>query len=193
MFQLRVVVLVSAVLLLCGGLGEVDSKRTNVLERFSGNYGYFITPVDKTSFTVDHPIWLKQFDLPKVFGYHAKSKKNINNVPATVKVIEMGDEQRELFVGQIKLNSGKEANVKITKGVLLQPNVEYIIQVETPEDTHLMINETFAMRTLTIHRIMGKPIHVKFQQRNPTDKPSFDEKTKRKPSNGLVRRLHMFI
>lgn len=208
MVQLRVVLLFSSVLLFCSGFGEAKLPElipndTTVLERFTGNYGYYILPIDRTTFSVDHAVWLMQFDISKVFGYHPTSKTNINNVLAKVRLYEINkkdgnddndetvEEKKEIFFGQISLNSEHEAIVKMPRDILLKTGYEYQIQVETPEDTHLMINETFTMRTMKIHRPLAKSIQVKFHQSNPNVKPPFDEATKRKPSNGLVRRIHL--
>lgn len=195
MIQLKAIWLISAVVVICGGFGE--AKRTTILDRFIGNFGYYILPVDRTAFTVDRPVWLMQIDIPKVFGYHPTSKKNIDNVSAKITLIETNkdgektEEKKKIFVGETLLNSKYEAEVKMPKEIQLNPGFEYEIQVETPEDTHLMINETFKKGTMTIHRFFGKSIHVKFSQRNPNVKPPFDEATKRKLSNGLVRRMHL--
>lgn len=195
MIQLKAILLISAVVLLCGGFGE--AKRTTVLDRFIGNFGYYILPVDRTAFTVDRPVWLMQIDIPKVFGYHPKSKKNIENVSTNVTLIETSKDgkktgkQKKIFVGETLLHSKYEAIVKMPTDILLNPGFEYEIQMETPEDTHLMINETFKKGTMTIHRFFSKSIHVKFLQRNPNVKPPYDEVTKRKLSNGLVRRMHL--
>lgn len=191
MVQLRITLLVPAVLLLCSGFGEA-ADRSTVLDRFTGNFGHYILNVDKTSFTVDQPVTLTAFELPKVYGYHPKSKKNIEDVPADVRVFEISQsgEKNEIFVGQTYLDSYVEPKVKMPSKVELKPGFEYLIEIETPAAVYLMTNEMYK-NSMIIRRFFGESVHIKFQQRNPTEKPSFDRETKRKLSNGLVRRLHL--
>ena len=191
MVQSRITLLVPAVLLLCSGLGEA-ADRSTVLDRFTGNFGHYVLNVDKTSFTVDHPVTLTAFELPKVYGYHPKSKTNIEDVPADVRVFEISQsgKKNEIFVGQTYLNSYAEPKVEMPSKVELKPGFEYLIEVETPIAVSLMTNEMYK-NSMVIRRFFEESVHIKFQQRNPTEKPSFDRNSKRNPSNGLVRRFHL--
>lgn len=191
MVQSRITLLVPAVLLLCSGFGEA-ADRSTVLDRFTGNFGHYILNVDKTSFTVDQPVTMTAFDLPKVYGYHPKSKTNIEDVPADIRMFEISQtgEKKEIFVGQTYLNSYVEPVVKMPTKVELKPGFEYLIEVETPAAMHLMTNENYK-NSMLIRRFFQEPIHMRFQQRNPTEKPSFDRDSKRNTSNGLVRRFHL--
>lgn len=189
MFQLKAILFISAVVLCCGTFTE--AKRWSVLDRFRSNYGYYVPSVDKTAFTVSEKISLRQIDLPKVFGYHHMKKLNLESVPATVTVIEvLHGEQEILFSDETTLSSQHEAIVKVPWEIELEPNTQYEIHVETPQDQHIMINEHYELGVQKLRRFFKKSIEVNFHQGNALVPPPTEKETKRKLSQGLVRRMH---
>lgn len=172
-------------------------RRTAVLDRHIRNFktpGYYIQPVDITTFSVTRSIWLKQFDISKIFVYDPVKEKPIDYVRVNFKIIQMlkrnPEARREIFTGNTVLCSKDESKVELN--ILLKADFDYEIHIEMPENLQLMYRDFLEVREFLIRRWgIGRSINVTFFQRNKSIKPPAIKDDKLKNSQGIVSRLHL--
>lgn len=202
--QFKLLWLLSAVVLFCSGftsteasvIGDVfyNPNRTVVLDRSVDTYakpGYYLLPVDRTTFTVDRYLWLHQFNLSKVYIYHAEKEEPIDVIPVKYQIVRIQNRSEEvLLAGKTKISSNYVASVKF-HDILLKPDYYYEIRVELPEKVVLMYIDNLEIKEYYLRRFY-KPIQVKFYQHNAADKPPPGvEGGKRLLSHGLVKQLYL--
>lgn len=201
--------LLSMVLLIVSNFGDavmnerfgLNPRHTVVIDRFASNHespGYFILPLDKTAFSVDKPLWLHQFDIPKVYLYDPINEIAVDNLPIRLRFVKIANQTfpndnpaEVIFIGRTIVNSTHETTVKVPAKVPLHPGFMYEIRLKMPEKTHLMYNEFHDIRDYKINRFFGKSITVSFYQHNPMVKPPNPSDKRRKVSHGLVKKLHL--
>lgn len=172
-------------------------KKTVTLDRHVRNYkspGYYIQPVDITTFSVTHAIWLKQFDISKIFVYDPVKEKPIDYVRVNFKIIQMlkinHEARREIFNGSTIISSNEESAVKLN--ILLKADFDYEIHIEMPENMQLMYRDFLEVREFRIKRLgIGRSIYVTFFQRNKSVKPPAIKDDRLKNSQGIVSRLQL--
>lgn len=197
------------VLMLNIGIGEAtiperfswNPNRTVIVDRTISNHnspGYFILGVDRTTFSVDRPVWLQQFDVVKVFGYDPVKEIPVHRVPVKLKIRKLpnGDVKDKesietVFTGHTVLNSTHEATVNVFSKVLLKPGFVYEIRMKMPDRSHFMYTDHLDIHEYKITRFFSKSIIVHFHQHNPTVRPHSIKDSTRKVSHGLVKRLHL--
>lgn len=195
--------------MLNNGIGEAtlperfswNPNRTIIMDRTLTNHnspGFFILGVDRTTFSVDRPVWLQQFDVVKVFGYDPVKEIPVHRVPVKIKIRKLPDGDvkdkhsiETVFTGHSVLNSTHEATVNVFSKVLLKPGFVYEIRMKMPENGHFMYNDYLDIHDHKITRFFSKSIIVHFHQHNPTVRPHSIKDSTRKVSHGLVNRLHL--
>lgn len=190
-------------MLMCNGLDETlpwYQFQTWNLDRSVSQCispGYFVLSVDKTAFSVNHPLWLEQFDVSKIFNYDPVKEIISENVTVKYEIVEILKEvahEEIIFKGEIILNSTYEAEAKTQfsgMGISLKPGYTYEIQVEIPEGKQLMYFEDLEIKEFDKRRFLQKSIHVKFHQANLDSKPPTEGYKTRKLSQGIVKQLHL--
>lgn len=164
--------------------------------------GYGILGVDRTTFSVDRPLWLQQFDIVKVFANDPTNERHVHRIPVKIKIrkipegdLKEADVIETVFTGQALLNSTHETTVNVFSKVLLKPAFLYEIRLKMPERSHLMYKDFLDIREHKITRFFSKSILVNFYQHNPTVvRPSTsnrDTDVRRPVSHGMVKRLHL--
>lgn len=168
----------------------------------NSHQGYSILSVDRTTFSVDRPLWLQQFDIVKVFANDPANERHVHRIPVKIKIrkipesdLKEADIIETVFTGQALLNSTHETTVNVFSKVLLKPGFLYEIRVKIPERTHLLYKDFLDIREHKITRFFSKSILVNFYQHNPTVMRSTsnnhrDGDVKRPVSHGMVKRLH---
>lgn len=201
--------LFSVILLLNNGIGEAtlperfswNPNKTVIVDRTIKEHistGFYILGVDRTTFSVDRPVWLQQFDIVKVFGYDPVKEIPVHRVPVKLKIRKLPDGDftdknliETVFTGHTVLNSTHEATVNVFSKVLLKPGFVYEIRMKMPDRVHYMYTDYLDIHEHKITRFFGKSIIVHFHQRNPTARPVSIKDSNRKVSHGLVKRLHV--
>lgn len=153
--------------------------------------GFYVQQIDRTVFTVSKLFWLKEFIIPKVYAFDPVKEVPINDVMVNITIIEtsqLNPEQKTIFTGETIVNSTKEATI-IVGELNLKPGFIYNIEVEIPNEIHLMYNELLEIKEFSLKRFLRKTINVKFFQRNSPSKPPTDGNTARQPSHGIVKQL----
>lgn len=173
--------------------------RTVILDRHVRGFkspGYYIQPVDITAFSVTQAIWLKQFDISKIFVYDDDPAKEepIDHVRVNFKIIQRlkgnPEVQREIFTGNTVLSSNEEASVQLN--ILLKADFFYEIRIEMPENLQLMYRDFLEVREFVIKRWgINRTIFVTFHQRNKSIKPPAIQDERLKNSQGIVSRLYL--
>lgn len=198
--QLKLVCLFAAVTLFCVG----DAKgnllwnlfQTWKLDRTVPQYvspGFYVSHIDRTAFNVSELVWLKEFDLPRVYAYDPVNDVPIDDVKVNVKIVEIStveSKQKTVFSTETIVNSTEEATVYVEE-LGLKPGHVYEIHVEIPQETHLLYSEFLEIKEYSLRRFLKNPIHVQFFQHNESSKPPTDEKTARQPSYGMVKRVYL--
>lgn len=158
--------------------------------------GYFILGVDRTTFSVDRPLWLQQFDIVKIFADDPTTQRHVHRIPVKIKIrkipegdVKDGDAIETVFTGHAHLNSTHETVINVFSKVLLKPQFLYEIRLKMPERAHFIYNDYLDIREHKISRFFSKSILVNFYQHNPTVHHSRDD-VKRTVSHGMVKRLH---
>lgn len=174
-------------------------RRTVVLDRHVHDFkspGYYIQPIDITTFSVTRAIWLKQFDISKVFVYDPAKEnyKSIDYVRVNFKIIQMlktnSAARREIFTGNTVLCSKDESSVELN--LLLKADFDYEIHIEMPENLQLMYRDFLEVREFQIRRWgIGRSIYVTFFQRNKSIRPPTINDDTLRNSQGIVSRLHL--
>lgn len=163
------------------------------------HHGYFILGVDRTTFSVDRPLWLQQFDIVKVFA-NDPVNRHVHRIPVKIKIrkipegdLKEADVIETVFTGHALLNSTHDTTVNVFSKVLLKPGFLYEIRLKMPERTHLMYKEYLDIREHKITRFFSKSILVNFYQHNPTirSQSSNRDDVKQTVSHGMVKRLHL--
>lgn len=201
--------LFSVILLLNNGIGEAtlperfswNPNKTVIVDRTIKEHmstGFYILGVDRTTFSVDRPVWLQQFDIVKVFGYDPVKEIPVHRVPVKLKIRKLPEGDftdknsiETVFTGHAVLNSTHEATVNVFSKVLLKPGFVYEIRMKMPERVHYMYTDYLDIHEHKITRFFGKSIIVHFHQHNPTARPLSIKDSNRKVSHGLVKRLHV--
>lgn len=163
--------------------------------------GYFILGVDRTTFSVDRPLWLQQFDIVKVFGNDQTNvERHVHRVPIKIKIrkipegdLKEADVIETVYTGHAMLNSTHETTVNVFSKVLLKPGFLYEVRLKMPERTPLMYKDTLDIREHKITRFFSKSILVNFYQHNPTVQRTQNSNVdvKQTVSHGMVKRLHL--
>lgn len=163
--------------------------------------GYFILGVDRTTFSVDRPLWLQQFDIVKVFANDpTMNDRNVHRIPIKIKIrkipegdLKEGDVIETVYTGHALLNSTHDTTVNIFSKVLLKPGFLYEIRLKMPERAHFMYKDCLDIREHKITRFFSKSILVNFYQHNPTVRISHNNRddVKQTVSHGMVKRLHL--
>lgn len=163
--------------------------------------GYFILGVDRTTFSVDRPLWLQQFDIVKVFGNDQTNvERHVHRVPIKIKIrkipegdLKEADVIETVFTGHAMLNSTHETTVHVFSKVLLKPGFLYEVRLKMPERTPLMYKDNLDIREHKITRFFSKSILVNFFQHNPTVQRPHNSNVdvKQTVSHGMVKRLHL--
>lgn len=203
--MVRILCAVSVIVLLSNGFCEAfsgdsekfwPSKRLVILDRTVDGFkspGYYMLPEDKTTFSVSRAIWLKQFDISKIFVYDPTKEVPIDHVRVNFKIVQLlktdPTRQREIFSGNTALSSTHEANVQLN--ILLKPDFDYEIRIEMPENLQLMYTNFLEIREFKINKWFGRSIYVNFYQHNSGEKPPVIEDDKRKKSQGIVNRIYL--
>lgn len=203
--MVRILCAVSLIVLLSNGFSEAFSgdfnklwplKRIVVLDRTVVGFkspGYYIQPVDKTTFSVSRAIRLKQFDISKIFVYDPTKEVEIDHVRVNFKIVQLlkidPTRTRDIFSGNTVLSSTHEANVPLN--IQLKPDFDYEIRIEMPENLQLMYTDFLEIREFKIKKWFGRSIYVNFYQHNSGEKPPVIEDDKRKNSHGIVNRIHL--
>lgn len=172
-------------------------RRTAILDRHVRNFktpGYYIQPVDITTFAVTRTIWLEQFDISKVFVYDPVKEKPIDHVRVNFKIIQRlkvnHDAQRVIFTGNTVLSSNAEAAV--STNLLLKADFDYEIHIEMPENLQLMYRDFLEVREFKIRQWgIGRTVFVTFFQRNKSIKPPAIKDDRLKNSQGIVSCLRL--
>lgn len=191
------------ILLVCCCFGAVLSdkkalwKRRYVLDRSAPNYispGYYILPIDRTTFSVSHPVYLDQFDVSRIFLYDPTEEVYVNRVPVQFKFVEIYrsnfHDKATLLAGRMLLNSTYDSSFKFSSDLKLDPSFLYEIRLEMPSNMNLMYNEYLKVREFTIKRPFGRSVEINLYQYNSDVKPPNVTDTRRKVSQGMVKRLH---
>lgn len=200
--QLKLLWLFSAVVLFCSGftsteasvIGDVfyNPNHTVVLDRSVDTYaspGYYLLNKDRTAFTVNRYLWLQQFNLSKVYIYHAEKEEPIDVIPVKYQIVRIQNRSEEVIhTGKTKISSNYVTSVKFNE-ILLKPDYYYEIRVELPADVVLMYIDNLEIKEYYLRRFY-KPIRVKFYQHNADEKPDV-EHGKRLLSHGLVKQLYL--
>lgn len=205
--MVKLLCFISAVVLFCSGFSSAEDSlnqlvepkffwninRTVLLDRAVNYYespGYYLLPVDRTAFSVDHYVYFDQFNLSKVFLYHKSKEEAIEDVAVNYQIVEIKDQvENILHVGRIKLSS-KHVSSAVFPTIVLKPYVMYEIRLELPKDFVLMYLDNLEIKQYTLFKLF-RLLHVKFYQHNADEKPDGIEGTSRKVSHGLVRHLHL--
>lgn len=161
--------------------------------------GYFILGVDRTTFSVDRPLWLQQFDIVKVFANDPPNERQVHRIPIKIKIrkipegdLKEGDVIETVYTGQAHLNSTHDTTVNVFSKVLLKPGFLYEIRLKMPERTHFMYKDCLDIREHKITRFFSKSILVNFYQHNPTVRSHNNrDDVKQTVSHGMVKRLHL--
>lgn len=172
-------------------------RRRVILDRHVYDFktpGYYIQPVDITTFSVTQAIWLERFDISKIFVYDPIKEKPIDYVRVNFKIIQMlktnHDARKEIFTGNTILSSNAESSVALH--ILLRADFDYEIHIEMPENLQLMYRDFLEVREFKIRRWgIGRTVFVKFFQRNKSIKPPAIKDDRLKNSQGIVARLHV--
>lgn len=194
-FKLYFGLIVFTIIIFNYGLNHLEKiERTVVIDRFKSNRNYLVHPIkDKTWFIVNQPIWLKQFDLPKIYSIVNNDKINIT---AKISFIEVNNSiKTEKFSTQIILNSTIETKIKLLEPFLLQSNnymnrFSYEIYIETENNLQLVFDEELAFGLFDIYQFYGNYIQVVFVENGPKIKPKFLNNEKYSISQGTVKRFH---
>lgn len=212
----------SGILLLNNGIAETalterfswNPNRTVIVDRtvdvsdhhhhhHQQHSGHFILGVDRTTFSVDRPLWLQQFDIVKVFGNDQPNvERPVQRIPIKIKIrkipegdLKESDVIENVFTGQALLNSTHETTVHVFSKVLLKPGFLFEIRLKMPERTPLMYKDNLDIREHKITRFFSKSILVNFYQHNPTIQRSHNNNrnvdVKQTVSHGMVKRLHL--
>lgn len=170
--------------------------KTNIIERLVKikSPGFYILPVDRTAFSVTHPVWLHQFDISRIYEYDL-TEIALYSVPVTFKILQ-GSRfdmrfNQTLFEGKTVLTSEQETMVKIPNGIQLNRGGVYEIRLELPEDIYLFHKETLGVQRYEIRNYFDYNFHVKFYPFNAYfEKPqvSHDNHTR---AYGIVTRLYL--
>lgn len=165
--------------------------------------GYFILGVDRTTFSVDRPLWLQQFDIAKVFGNDQPNvERPVHRIPIKIKIrkipegdLKEADVIETVYTGHALLNSTHDTTVNVFSKVLLKPGFLFEIRLKMPERTPLMYKECLDIREHKITRFFSKSILVNFYQHNPTIQRTHsnnrDVDVRQTVSHGMVKRLHL--
>lgn len=170
-------------------------KRTAVLDRTVNikSPGYYVQPIDITAFSVSQSIWLKQFDMPKIFLYDPDIEKPIDCVRVNFKIFEQpksnSSEVKLIFFGNTMMSSKAETIVKLN--IQLRSRYEYQIHVEMPKDLQLMYLNFLEIRQFQIKRFFRRSIFVDFYQRNKSIRPPAIKDDRRRNTQGIVKRIHL--
>lgn len=177
-----------------------NPRRSVAIDRSAPNHesaGYFLLPVDKTAFTVDRPVWVREFDIAKIFLYDPIDEKPVHNVPVRIRFVKIANNSsgndnpaEVVFVSRAVLNSTHETRVKVLAKVPLHPGFTYEFRIKMPEKLHFMYNEFLDIRDYHIKRFFGKTITVSFYLHNPIVNPPNSTDHRRKVSHGMVKRVH---
>lgn len=202
--QLNIVFrLIALVLVSCAELGAVDPNNTIVfthrflLDRSAPNYispGYYLLPIDRTTFSVSRPIYLEQFDVSKIYLYDPVQEVHINRVPIQFKLVEIYrtnfKDKATILAGTMILNSTMDAKIKFSSNLILDPYFLYEIRLEMPKNMTLMYNEFLKIQEYTIKRPFGRSIEINLYQYNSDVRPPNVIDSRRKVSQGMVKRLY---
>lgn len=188
---------ISAILLLTSEFSEaLGHSKIVVLDRTVKNFkspGYYVQPVDITTFSVNRAIPLKQFDISKIFVYDPVKEIPIDHVRVNFKIVQKlktnPQHNREIFFGNTIISSKVEAQVPTD--IKLKPDFDYEIQIEMPENLQLMYLDFLEIREFKIKKWFGRSIFVNFHQHNLGIKPPGVTDDKRKNSQGIVNRIHL--
>lgn len=201
-FNIKIVCFCSVILYcsqLCAAADVVslNSNYSGVIERTESSQrtpGFYLHPIDRTTFQVNRQVWLQKFDIAPIFAYHPTVGGSINKVPVHVRIIQLSQTNHEkseyIFIGKTLLNSTHDVRVNVTE-ILLNPDSIYEIQLEMPENMRLMYHDVLGIQEYKLSRVIGRTVKVEFFQHNLAIRPPFVCGSKRKLSQGMVKRIHL--
>lgn len=190
---------VSIILLYCNGGSEAFSIwKMAVLDRTVADAqspGYYLQPIDITAFSVSRSIWLKQFDMSRVFVYDPVREKQIDYVRVNFRIIQSVKSNpasnRTIFTGNTVLSSNERSSVNLN--LHLKSDFNYEIHVDMPNNLQLMYFNFLEIREFEVasRAILSRPTYVTFTQRNKSIRPPAIGNDNLKHSQGIVARLHL--
>lgn len=207
MVQVKHIVIASAALLICGGVGSVAymkfrSENTNraIINRSDPMVLAFLEPenymlpIDRTTFTVSKKVSLNRIDIPHISSH---STGDLSDQNANVTVWEKDDfksaDNQTICIRMFNatLSSAHESVIEILPAIPLIPKKVYEIQVEIPH------NDTFSFMYKGYHEIkeyrikrsfFRRSIVVKFYQNNTQTEPI---DVKRQLTQGVIQRFYL--
>lgn len=193
----------SVILVIFCGVNTANSTskglltRHYTLDRTAPNYispGYYTLPVDRTTFSLSHPVFLEQFDVSRIFMFDPTEEIYIHYVSIQFKLVEIYrnnfEDKATILAGQILMNSTYDAKVKLSTDLKLDPAFLYEIRLEMPNKLNLMYNEYLKVKAFEIKRPFGRSIEINMYQYNSDVKPPHAIGSRRKVSQGMVKRLY---
>lgn len=173
------------------GASWLNPNRTAVIDRSlpePASTAYYTLPVDRSAFSVNYPVWLRQFDISKIF---INNGSTVDAVPVKIKIVEkyLSDmrDKDVVFVGQVTLNSTDQAKIRILPEISLQPKFMYEIRLFLP-DIFYAYNGNLNTKEYRIKRFAWRSVIMTFYQNNVAEKPP---QHKGSISHGMVKRLHL--
>lgn len=191
-------------MVICCGLGASDSKLSNkvltrrfLLDRTAPNYispGYYVNAVDRTTFSVSHPIYLEGFDVSRIFLYDPTEEIFVDHAAVPFRLVEIYrtnfKDKATILAGQVLLNSTYDAKVKFSTDLILDKAFVYEIRLEMPKDLNFMYNEYLKIKEYQIKRPFGRSMEINLYQYNSDVRPPNSIDSRRKVSQGMVKRLY---
>lgn len=176
------------------GLKRLNIERSSAIDRFKSNKSHFVRPKDKTWFSVNQPIWLEQFDFPRIYN---NAPDNVTHIPARISIFEvMKFEKNTKYSIDLTLNPIHETQIKLPEPILLQPygfehGFAYEIHLEIQGDEQLMFDEELGVGTYEINQFYSSNIEVVFVEDSQSLKSKVINGKKYFASQGTVKRLHL--
>lgn len=170
-----------------------NSNETIVINRFVANQKFYTIQMDRTTFSVDEPVWLEQFVIPKVFTYELIKQAPVSHVSVMVKIFETPKDVgflqgRELiFMQRTEINRMHETKVIMPSGIRLKPEFVYEIRLEIPKNMIFIYNEELGTGKYLIDRPLAKPITINFNRHSLAQ--NLPNNLELKLSHGMLKRI----